>query len=176
MQSLAHDWFDQPVSPALEYAFVLEEEALVFYAARQAPSMVHPQGQLGVFQEELWKYDAAEFFLSTPDGSRYMEFNLAPNGAWWSCIFSGPRVVDACNPALEGVECHAHRDGQAWSCSARIPLDYLKKLGLDPKKSRLALCSILNSPQQIFLTTAEPREGQPDFHTPLHWGLTTCQL
>ena len=45
----------------------------------------------GEFFEGLWKGDVAELFLSLPNGN-YVEYNFAPNGAWWACAFSEPRV------------------------------------------------------------------------------------
>jgi hypothetical protein len=51
------------------------------------------------FFEGLWYGDCGEFFLYAPSTQRYIEVNVAPNGAWWSCVFSAPRVRDlACSP------------------------------------------------------------------------------
>jgi hypothetical protein len=50
-------------------------------------------GAPGNFLAELWRHDVAELFIADPASGRYFEFNLAPNGAWWSCEFTAPRVV-----------------------------------------------------------------------------------
>jgi hypothetical protein len=47
---------------------------------------------------------------------------------------------------------------------ARIPLNELR--GVDIRDCRLATTFILNSPDQIFLTTADDLAGEPDFHRP----------
>ena len=169
-QSLNTEWFKHEVNPAYEFSFTLTDAGLVFKAARKASALIHPQGRRGVFQEELWKYDAAEFFITTPDKKRYMEFNLSPNGAWWACVFSAPRQVaigyENWKPNITALgECRE----DAWSCEALIPSSVLQDVGIIPQDCFLAACAILNSPEQIFLTSALPCPGQPDFHRPDLW-------
>ena len=169
-QNLNTEWFKQEVNPAYEFSFTLTDAGLVFKAARKASALIHPQGRSGVFQEELWKYDAAEFFITTPDKKRYMEFNLSPNGAWWACVFSAPRQVAI---GYENWKPNITASGEcredAWSCEALIPSSVLQEVGIIPQDCFLAACAILNSPEQIFLTSALPCPGQPDFHRPDLW-------
>ena len=42
-------------------------------------------------------------------------------------------------------------------------------LGITPENCRLAATAILNSPDYVFLTTAEDTKGEPDFHRPHAW-------
>jgi hypothetical protein len=56
------------------------------------------------FVEGLWRYDCGELFLADPLSGRYLEINLAPNGAWWSCPFSSVRVRDLQMDAPQ-IEC-----------------------------------------------------------------------
>ena len=171
MQQLSHEWEGHAVTPPAEFRFSLTAEGLVFCARRQAAAQVHPQGKCGCFQEELWKYDAAEFFISTADGERYLEFNLSPNGAWWAHVFSAPRVsavgFESYIPA--GICATGKCGAEGWAAEALVPHGVLQELGIDPATCRLAACAILESPQQIFLTTALPCNTQPDFHRPDLW-------
>jgi hypothetical protein len=171
VQQIDKEWYGQAVEPPYEFSFTLTAEGLEFCAARKAPALVHPQGVCGAFQAELWRYDAAEFFLSTPDGSRYMEFNLSPNGAWWAAVFCAPRQVA---PGYEGwipagVQATGCSNSEGWSCRALIPTAVLEQVGISPADCKLAAAAILKSPEQVFLTTALPCDTQPDFHRPDLW-------
>ena len=168
-QQLDHEWYGNPVSPAIEYSFTTDGEYLVFRAAQAAEVCPHPEGKPGEFREELWKYDTAEFFIAAESGSPYMEVNVAPNGAWWACAFSAPRVALPQQPELSGVQASGMVTEQGWQCSISIPLSLLAELGITPENCRLVATAILNSPEYIFLTTAEDTEGAPDFHRPHSW-------
>ena len=54
-------------------------------------------------------------------------------------------------------------DGE-WCAMARIPLNELR--GVDIRDCKLAATFILDTPDQIFLTTADDLSGNPDFHRP----------
>lgn len=172
VQVLDKEWFGREVCPPLEFSFVIEGDELVFRAAQKAAALLHPDASLGGFQEMLWKYDTAEFFIAKPDCSRYLEFNLSPNGAWWSMIFTAPRVVDDTAIQIAPSSCEAQCDESGWVCTARIPMADLIAMGLDPRSSRMAVCAILESPEQIFLTTADNVRGIPDFHKLADWPLS----
>lgn len=171
LQSIGQEWYGKPVEPPYEYSFKLTAEGLVFSAARKAPALVHPEGKCGDFQAELWRYDAAEFFITTPEGGRYMEFNLSPNGAWWAAVFCAPRCIA---PGFEnwepaGVQATGCATAEGWSCSALIPAAVLEEVGICPADCKLTAAAILKSPDQVFLTTALPCDTQPDFHRPDLW-------
>lgn len=170
-QRICKEWYGNTVEPPYVYCFTYSPDGLEFIAARKAPALVHPEAQRGAFQAELWRYDAAEFFISTPSGERYMEFNLSPNGAWWAAVFSAPRQIA---PGFEhwqpqGIRATGSCSQDGWSCRALIPNSVLQEVGIDYTSCRLTAAAILNSPQQIFLTTALPCDTQPDFHRPDLW-------
>lgn len=81
-----------------------------------------------------------------------------------------PRVVaqgyEAWQPAVQAT---GHATAEAWECSAIISAASLQEAGICLQNCKLAACAILNSPQQIFLTTALPCNTQPDFHRPDLW-------
>lgn len=168
-QQLDCEWFGNPITPAIEYSFTTDGENLIYRAAQAAPVQPHPEGKTGEFREELWKYDTAEFFIAEENGSPYVEVNISPNGAWWACAFSAPRVPLV--PAAEwcGVKATGLVNEQGWQCSISIPLSLLAALGISLNHCRLAATAILNSPDYVFLTTAEDTSGEPDFHRPHAW-------
>lgn len=169
-QTLSHEWYGYAVTPAFRFRFILTPEGLQFHAARKAAALAHPDARPGSFHAGLWQYDTAEFFISTPDATRYLEFNLNPRGAWWACVFDAPRQPSA---ALTGWRPQARTQGnateQGWECRAIVPWEDWNSIGINPRQCRLAACAILESPRQIFLTTAEGCCGNPDFHLPLFW-------
>lgn len=175
-QSIGREWHGRAVNPAFRYRFSLVPQGLEFRAARAAAALVLPESAPGQFTPGLWKCDTAEFFLAREDASRYLEFNLSPNGAWWACVFSAPRVPDAAMAGwLPPIKAEACRTGGSWESRAILPMEAIAGLGIDLAHCRLAACAILESPRQIFLTTAEGCSGEPDFHLPWHYPIALCQ-
>ncbi len=163
-QKIVNDWYGYDVDPPAEYCFVVDGAYLWYLAARRTGYMVHPGASPGAYCANLWKYDAAEWFMRAGDGLHYLEFNLAPNGAWWSCVFSEVRVPAEDNVPLAGVKVCSRREGNSWIAMAKIPLASLP--GIEIQGAGLAAAFILNSPDQIFLSTMDELSGEPDFHRP----------
>lgn len=165
--TLSHDWFGQSLAPSVHYLFWMDREHFHFFASRKSHAHIHPESRPGKFQAELWKYDVAEFFLRAPNSNRYLEFNLSPNGGWWSCLFEEPLVaLEDENTPLPGVVASGESTSDGWSAHAQIPLSFLvERLDFGPD-SKLNATFILNSPKQIFLTAGAPALGKPNFHRP----------
>lgn len=169
-QTLGVEWDGNAVQPPFLFRFEKRAEGLAFLAKRYAPALVHPEAECGQFHEDLWMYDTAEFFLSTLACDRYLEFNLNPTGAWWCRVFGAARI-----PHEEFVDFHPAVQAKgvcssaAWECEALLPYAALAELGMDLENCRLAATAILQSPEQIFLTTALDISGEPDFHRPTAW-------
>lgn len=170
-QQLAENWQGERVHPPFHFCFEQRSGELVFEAWRDAAAEVHPQARLGVYQAELWRYDVVEFFLATQDASRYLEFNLSPNGAWWAAGFSAPRVplpgfdAQKLAPAIR-----AEMKPERWRCSAAIPLRALAHYGWHLCESRLAACAVVcRDGQYSYFTSCGVRMGKPDFHRPGDW-------
>lgn len=166
-QQLTHDWYGTAAAVPVEFSFTTDGRALTFRAKQAAAVSLPPYAEPGKFTPELWKYDVAEFFIAAP-GGQYMEFNLCPNGAWWACVFSAPRVAAAAE-VPQGVQTQGRVTAKGWEAEAAIPLAELAKLGITPANCRLAATAILNSPNYLFLTTGEDVSGEPDFHRPHAW-------
>jgi len=165
---LARDWYGKRVEPAAGFALVADAERLWLVASHRRPAMLHPQGRPGRYQAELWRYDVAELFLADPGSGRYFEFNLAPNGAWWTCEFTAPRVrAEEVDIAMPEVATFAELapDG-SWVAALAVPLDLLRaRLDFGPT-TRVNVTFILETPRQRFLSAADLGVAEPDFHRP----------
>ena len=160
------DWDGNPLEVPIGFSFAIDEKNLWFIVSHRQPATIHPDARPGQFLPELWKYDVAEFFLTNPDNGRYLEFNLAPNGAWWAAEFTGPREGMGEAP-LQGVETHSDlaADG-TWLVAACIELKMLRERFAFSPDSRLNATFIVDSPEQKFVSVADLGDGDPDFHRP----------
>lgn len=175
--TIATDWHGAALEAQPSFRIVVDPGTpgggqLEFLAtARKSPSSAIGS-QAGEFHEGLWQHDCAELFLLQPATGHYMEFNLSPNGAWWSCLFEAPRrqalIENLPLPGVfaEGLEGIAH-----WEARLRIPLASLpESIGSDPRQwlGNATFC-LGNAPRQKFATFAHPAAGLPDFHRPQDW-------
>lgn len=162
------DWTGAKLDPPAAFSLVADPSRLWFVATHRRPARLHPKARPGLFQAGLWQHDVAELFVAAPGGDRYFEFNLAPNGAWWNCEFTAPRVrAEETDVAMPEVATYSEMapDG-AWVAAMAIPLDLLRaRLDFGPG-SRVNVAMILESPAQRFLSAADLGGGEPDFHQP----------
>jgi hypothetical protein len=168
LSGIERDWQGAGIQPPAAYALALDPRRLWFIAGHGQAARIHPAARPGQFQAELWRHDVAELFLADRASGRYLEFNLAPNGAWWSCGFVAPRVrAEPEERALPGVMTYADLapDG-AWLAAAAIPVESLGEWLEFGADSRGNVTMILGSPGQRFLTAATLGGGEPDFHQP----------
>ncbi len=168
-QQLVRDWWGNEVNPPFEFAMAENGERLFILASRRKTPRAQPGSRPGeLFPKPLCDYDVAEFFLGQKAGGRYFEFHIAPSGAWWYSFFKAVRQTDAeDNPVPQGVETQTRPLKDGWLAMAGIPLPGLDGLSLDA--CRLAVTAILEFPDSIYLTTAAPSTGEPDFHRPDDW-------
>lgn len=169
---LGKDLQGAAIQPPAAFSVVNDGRHLWFLANHRKPANVHPKARPGLFQSDLWKYDVAELFLADPVSGRYFEFNLAPNGAWWTCEFTAPRVradeVDIAMPEVATFSDMAP-DG-SWLAAMAIPLDLLRaRLNFGPT-TRINVAMILDSPEQKFISATDLGPGEPDFHQPQKFG------
>lgn len=164
---LEKDWYGNTLDVPAAFGLGMDHGSLWFVATRRKPATLHPQSRPGKFTPELWKYDVAEFFISHPESGRYLEFNLAPNSAWWSAEFTAPRVrANADDKEMPGVRTFADLapDG-TWVAAASIPLDILQARLDFGENSLMNVTMIVDSPEHKFLTAKPPPTGgELDFH------------
>jgi hypothetical protein len=168
MLGLEKDWQGARLQPPAAYSLVQDGRMLWFIAHHRRAAELHPQARPGMFQAELWRHDVAELFIADEASGRYFEFNLAANGAWWSCEFTAPRQraeeTDIAMPEVATFSDMAP-DG-AWVAAMAIPLDLLRaRLDFGPQ-TRANVTMILESPLQRFVSAADLGGGAPDFHQP----------
>ena len=167
-QPIKFTWFGEKTPYPVNFLFWVDQSHFHFLVRDEnGPGLSHPDAPPFQFHPELWKYDVAEFFLTSADRSRYLEFNLAPNGAWWCSAFTRPREPAPSEPSpIPGVVTSSNQTEHSWEASASIPLAYLKEHFDFGKETTLNATFILKSPAQIFLTASHLSDGDPDFHLP----------
>jgi hypothetical protein len=168
MFGLGNDWSGAPFEPAASFSLVMDPYRLWFIANHRKPAELHPMSRPGAFQSNLWEHDVAELFIADPVTARYFEFNLAPNGAWWTCEFTAPRqraeVVDVAMPDV-ATFAEMAPDG-SWLAAMAIPLDLLAARLNFGAQSKINVSMILDSPNQKFLSATKLNSNQPNFHRP----------
>jgi len=159
------DWQGKKLSPPAQISLSTQKGGLLLQAAREDSCRPHPLSHPHEFFEGLWEFDVAEAFILEPESGRYLEVNLAPNGAWWACLHSGIRERETRQPSFEGTEALGKIEPNRWEASLFLPDSLFSSLeGL-----RINATFILNSPAQTFHSLAKLPGEQPDFHQPDHF-------
>jgi len=165
---IGKDWYGSGITPQAAFCVAVDSRSLWFIASHGKAAKLHPAARPGRFTPELWKHDVAELFLNDPTSGRYFEFNLASNGAWWSCEFTGPRKraedVEVAFPEVATFAELAPTGG--WVAAMAIPRDLLEARMNFGEGSRMNVSFILGSPEQRFLSAVDLGGGEPDFHRP----------
>ena len=161
------DWFGIELSSPPLIGCAIDPQHFHLRASRAAPGTVHPDAKPGCFTPNLWQYDAVEFFLVDPENGHSLEFNLAPNGAWWSCEFTAPRQrAQADDEPFPGVTTTGQVRRDSWEATASLPLDQLRERFHFGPSTRFNTNATLLNPGPTFLTAAPLGPGKPDFHQP----------
>lgn len=168
---LTHDLTGHCLLSPLMFSLAFDAERLWFVAAGKTPAQIHPQARPGKFVAELWQFDCVELFIADARSGRYLEFNLAANGSWWSAEFIGPRqraeVQDVAFPEVATFAELSPEGG--WLSAMAIPLDLLQARIDWSRESFVNVTAIVETPQQRFVS-ANPLPGDcPDFHQPQHF-------
>lgn len=154
-------------------AYMLEIEEREFKISFQShrPAFLDPSRPTG-FHEGLWRYDCGELWLLNRETGAYVETNVAPNGAYWSCVFAFPRLRDG---AIEPPRCTAQSwiAPQGWMVTLSIPRSEVERcLGpTDNLSGNVTLilggCPDIDPPLEN-LHSVVPL-GAIDFHRPQDW-------
>lgn len=163
---IQQNWQGQTLHTPAGFSLAMDQENLWFVATRNTPPVIHPNAYAGKFTANLWQYDVAELFIYDPESGRYLEFNLAPNAAWWCAEFTAPRKR-AYKEDIEMIGVRSYFDQSpdgSWMAAASIPLDILKARVNLCEKSHMNVTFIVDSPNQQFLTANPALPGKPNFH------------
>lgn len=168
VMGISSDWHGVALHPPLCFTLAADPSNLWFVATRQAPATCSPGTEPGSFAEGLWEHDVAELFLANPTTGAYLEFNLAPNGAWWAAKFNAPRIRAKAQPDFPSIVTSHWEDisYDTWCAAICIPLTLLEKeIGFGAETTANAT-AILNSPLQTFHSAHKLPGTEPDFHQP----------
>lgn len=117
------------------------------------------------FVEGLWQQDVAEFFIADRRTGRYQEFNLSPGGAWWSAIFTSPRVKLEPQPEWRafGVRTKVVWSEKEWTGELSFPMPDLSQAAVN--------CTAITAGREgrRFYSLAALGSATPDFHRPEDW-------
>lgn len=115
-------------------------------------------------RDQLWQKTCFELFLSESyPSSRYLEFNLSPEGDWALYQFSGYRQ-GLTRPCVKAPTIESQYDDSTYQLSAQLstPVDF----NASPA-SPFGLCAVLlRYPEQPSFWAARHLKSAPDFHDP----------
>lgn len=165
---ISTDWHGGELDPPAAFTLAQDDTNLWLVATRQAPAKSHPDAEAGAFTSGLWKYDVAELFIADSEGTGYLEFNLAANGAWWACKFDSVRKPAPVQPDFVRAVTTHHDPIHpgSWLAALVVPIAFLKENSGFGDRSRANVAFILNSPDQTFHSASSLPGLEPDFHQP----------
>lgn len=161
---LSRDWYNNTIATPIEYWLGRNSRALLFAARYHGNSELFSGLQANQFYEGLWERDVFEVFLRDPVTGAYQEWNLSPQGAWWSAAFSNYRSRDVnYKPDLSRVEAFGDVTANGWTAALIFPLENLYP-GLQAELLEISVCGILGSSPRHYLCLKSDPNSQPDFH------------
>ena len=113
-------------------------------------------------QENLWKEDAVELFLSNPRG-QYLEFHVASSGRWWFCFFLLFRKRGIADEPLVRVISETDLLSKTWVTTLSIPISYIEDCLGEFANITGNVTSCING---SYLSVAKLSGEKPDFHQP----------
>ena len=160
--------FAGPPQAECAYRFDLENEFFEIAFLVQIAPFINPDTTLQGFFEGLWHHDCGELWLCNPESGRYIEINLAPDGAWWSCVFSSPRVRDIeCPHPKCSVKSFPSKGG--WTATLQIPKTEIKRCLSDVDNLVGNITLVLGGDSELENLHSAVPLGAMDFHRPQDW-------
>lgn len=165
-QTFPRDWHGTPLADSVGAGFRLATDGR--WLRFEARCLLHPGPPLpgaapGAFTPQLWTRDVAELFLGEAETSRYTEWNLSPQGAWWAQSFLARRSPEPgyTPPALVRTWTTPHPSGsRGWQAGLMFPLP----TGFPLSRLRLNVTMILGEAPRRHLATIALAGSPPDFH------------
>lgn len=160
-QSVTSSWGGSPLLYPFSWSVALDPTTLWFSCSLPGGSAIKPGTTSGEFVEGLWEYDVAELFVRDARGA-YQEFNLSPNGAWWSMTHSEYRVRsnESRPPKCLFVKT-AILEG-SWEVVAAFDIGSLQVPLAEG--SVVHVTGIHYAAQPVYLSSNPARDIAPDFH------------
>ncbi len=133
--------------------------ALTYIIEGDVAQIALPKPAPAVQTDGLWQHTCFECFARRANNADYLEFNLAPSGAFAAYSFTAYR--DGMQPlALEAVpSVDVYTQGQQLTLSARIPA------GVLPQNAMLAITAVIELQDGAkSYWSLRHAAGKPDFH------------
>lgn len=162
--ALSSDWHGATLDYPFCFHLALGPTRLYFGASADVKTVSKPKTAAGEFVEGLWEYDVVECFLTSTHSEAYQEFNLSPNGSWWTAMFTDYRKRAPATQKPTSCDIFAQVGGTSFMTGLSIALDDIALPWGKPEEMRLQLASILSSPTRTFLSSSPTPAGAPDFH------------
>ncbi len=162
MEYLDKDWYKKPC-PKAGFEIVKLTNWTFKVSVPTIPS-IKPIAKPNQYYEGLWVQDVAEWFIVNPVTGRYVEVNLAANGAWWMMLFSEPRKRIVI-PSLTGVRSQYSQVENNWEAALCIPQSLLLAC-LGEGNWTHNVCFILGDNPKQYVSFNKLSSKTPDFHRP----------
>jgi hypothetical protein len=161
-QAIESDWGGTGLTQGYCWSFVVDAESLWFTAAVPASPPADRVHSCGDFVEGLWEADVAEFFLMNARGE-YQEFNLSPDGAWWSMLFASYRERSPRPRTPEGIVVSVDRSAQSWRVAFGVQRTQLQ-IAPDEVTAIHVSGILYGGGEGRYLSSAGQPSFAPDFH------------
>lgn len=148
----------QTASPVTVRVGKTKEKLTFSFSNLGEMSCVDPSQNPATPVEGLWRKDCLEIFVSNSEG-RYLEINATPQGHWWMCFFSSPRVREGSIAEAPTI------DVEGDTVTVAVNYSTLQKLG-DLDSLSWNATAILGHPETRYLSAAALGGAEPDFHRP----------
>ena len=164
MTFLMEDWHGKPC-PHVSFE-VSKSTVWTFRVDVQSTPDQFPLSEPYQYKEGLWEQDVAEWFLVDTETQRYIEFNLAPNGAWWMMFFEDIRLrTTQPLPDLSVVNTTFSQQKHSWQAELKIPESLLLNWLGDTTWTH-NVCFIIGHKPRQFISLCNLSSNTPDFHRP----------
>jgi hypothetical protein len=170
---IKRDWNNADLGYKISFALGLRDKELLFHSQIQTCPWFFEDYEPNTFHKELWHRNVAEVFIKSADSTQYQEFNFAPNGAWWSQLFSDYRKEDPTRFKLpQGLKVETITSGTSWSVKAEIPTTQLSiPFNAD---CEFNVCFITGRDPLRYSSSSPIAGKKPDFHDfkgflPIEW-------
>ncbi|MGV3614384.1 MAG: hypothetical protein ACO1SV_03520 [Fimbriimonas sp.] len=138
----------------------------------EKPAFCHRSVAPGAWHFGLWHFDCAELFLLCSATGRYLEVNLAPNGAYWAGAFVRARHRDESVDARAwGVKTTGEIAAERWAATIAMPwAAVVEALGGEPDRGNVTAilggCPDEDVPPENLRSVVPMNPAAPDFHVP----------
>ena len=162
-----YDWYGEKIKAKTNFALASDSFGLHFLAGCSQSPHLFPGSKKDQSVYGLFDYDVAELFLASTGKPEYQEFNIAPNGSWWSGYFSDYRKLES--SVDMPINNMSRIDNQNWQAVLSIPKS---ALAMEINKlARINITFIINGSysNRQFLSWSNLQAKEPDFHLTEHF-------